>query len=98
MELIFVALMGIGFGLLARYALPRRETHGAGLMPAVGLAVACVLWVSLTWAGLKWDGGWIWWITLLGTAVIVTGVDVLLGRVRSHHDDVLLHTLMASGR
>lgn len=93
MELLFVALAGAVIGLAARYLLPGRHTHGSALMPAIGVSLACILWVALTWAGLKWDGGWIWWITLLGTAVVVTAVDLVIGRVRTAHDEKLLHTL-----
>ena len=93
MELLFVALAGAVIGLAARYLLPHRHTHGSVLIPALGVSVACILWVALTWAGLKWDGGWIWWITLLGTAVVVAVADLVIGRVRSDADDRMLHTL-----
>ena len=93
MELLFVALAGAIIGLAARYLLPHRHTHGSVLIPAVGVSVACILWVPLTWAGLKWDGGWIWWITLLGTIVVTAAADLVIGRVRTAHDDKLLHTL-----
>jgi hypothetical protein len=55
--------------------------------------VASALWVALTWAGLKWDGGWIWWISLGGTAVVVTIADLLIGRIRKTSDERLLATL-----
>ncbi|WP_025157151.1 hypothetical protein [Leifsonia aquatica] len=93
MELLFVALGGALLGLGARYLLPGRHTHGAVLIPAIGVIASSVLWVGLTWAGLKWDGGWIWWISLGGTAVIVAVVDLVIGRVRAGHDEKLLHTL-----
>ncbi|AGW41018.1 hypothetical protein O159_08740 [Leifsonia xyli subsp. cynodontis DSM 46306] len=93
MELLFVALAGAILGLGARYLLPNRHTHGSALIPAVGVSVACVLWVALTWAGLAWDGGWIWWIALLGTAAIVVAADLVVGRVRAAHDEKLFHTL-----
>lgn len=93
MELLFVALAGALLGLGARYLLPDRHTHGAVLIPALGVIVASVLWVALTWAGLKWDGGWIWWITLLGTAAVVAVADLVIGRVRTAHDERLLHSL-----
>jgi hypothetical protein len=92
-ELLFVALGGALLGLGARYLLPHRHTHGAVLIPALGVIVASALWVALTWAGLKWDGGWIWWITLGGTAVVVALVDLVVGRVRTAHDEKLLSSL-----
>jgi hypothetical protein len=94
MELLFVVLAGAVLGLGARYLLPRRHTHGSVLIPALGVAVASILWVALTWAGLKWDGGWIWWITLVGTAVVTAAADLLVGRRRTSSDDRLLHSLM----
>jgi hypothetical protein len=92
-ELLFVVLGGAIIGLAGRYLLPNRHTHGSVLIPAVGVVSSAVLWVALTWAGLKWDGGWIWWITLLGTALIVAVADLLIGRVRATNDDRMLHAL-----
>jgi hypothetical protein len=90
---MFVALGGAILGLGARYLLPHRHAHGSVLVPALGVMVASVLWVALTWAGLKWNGGWIWWITLVGTAVIVAVIDIALGRIRTAHDERMLATL-----
>jgi hypothetical protein len=53
--------------------------------------------VVLTWAGLKWNAGWIWWITLIGTAVITVGVDLLLGALRTRSDERRLHRLTRTG-
>ncbi|MFP3464854.1 hypothetical protein [Leifsonia sp. SIMBA_070] len=93
MELLFVVLGGAIIGLAGRYFLPNRHTHGSALVPAIGVVSASVLWVVLTWAGLKWNGGWIWWITLLGTALVVAVADLLIGRLRAAGDDRLLHQL-----
>ena len=93
MELLFVALGGAVLGLAARYLLPHRHTHGAVLIPALGVMVACVLWVALTWAGMKWSGGWIWWITLVSTAVVVVVADILIGRIRTGNDERMLARL-----
>ncbi|GAA2060859.1 MULTISPECIES: hypothetical protein [Leifsonia] len=93
MELLFVVLGGAIIGLAGRYLLPNRHTHGSVLIPAVGFVSSAVLWVALTWAGLKWDGGWIWWITLLGTALIVAVADLLIGRIRAANDERMLHAL-----
>lgn len=94
MELLFVVLGGAIIGLAGRYLLPNRHTHGSVLMPAIGVAASSVLWVALTWAGLKWDGGWIWWLTLLGTVLAVAVADVVIGRVRTANDDRMLHALI----
>lgn len=93
MELLFIGLGGAIIGLIARYTLPYRHRHGAVLIPALGAAVAALLWEALTWAGLKWNGGWIWWITLIATGIIAFGIDLLLGVLRKRNDERLLHTL-----
>lgn len=97
MELLFITLGGAIIGLIARYTLPYRHTHGSVLVPAIGAGVAAVLWVALTWAGLKWDDGWIWWITLLGTAVVTVAADLLVGRLRTRSDEQRLHRLTKTG-
>ncbi|GAA4158330.1 hypothetical protein GCM10022286_11030 [Gryllotalpicola daejeonensis] len=97
MELMFIALAGLIIGAVGRYALPWRRTHGAALMPVVGGVAAMVLWVALTWAGLKWDGGVIWWIALIGTGVVVAVVDLLVGRLRTRSDAALLDSVTRHG-
>jgi hypothetical protein len=97
MELLFVFLIGAIAGLAARYFLPGRHTHGSVLIPAVGAAVACALWVALTWVGLKWNGGWIWLITVVATTVVVFALDLAVGRVREQADEDRLATLTKTG-
>ncbi|HEU5222166.1 MAG TPA: hypothetical protein VFU07_00595 [Candidatus Lumbricidophila sp.] len=97
MELIFIVVMGAIIGAVARYALPHRETHGSALLPLLGTAVSAVLWVALTWAGLKWNGGWIWLATLVGTAVIAFVFTRLLAQSRVHADSQLLERYMKHG-
>ncbi|CAD6001615.1 hypothetical protein [Agreia sp. COWG] len=86
MELLFITLGGAILGLIARSVFPNRDTHGVVLMPAVGAGVAAVLWVALTWAGLAWDGGWIWVITLVVTGIVVAVVDPVIGVYRERAD------------
>ncbi|MEC5183645.1 putative membrane protein YeaQ/YmgE (transglycosylase-associated protein family) [Cryobacterium sp. MP_3.1] len=97
MELLFVALGGALLGLAARYALPRRLTHGSVLVPAVGTGVASLVWVVLTWLGWAWDGGWIWWVSFVVAAVAAVVVDVVLGRRREAADLAMLHTISRTG-
>jgi hypothetical protein len=85
MELLFITLGGAILGLIARYTLAHRENHGA-LVPAIGAAFAAAIWVALTWAGLPWDGGWIWVISLVATAAVVGIVDPLIGVYRERAD------------
>ena len=97
MELLFIALIGLAIGLGGRYLLPWRGTHGAGLLPAVGVIAAMVLWVALTWAGLKWNGGVIWWLAVVGTGVIVAIVDLTVGRSRTRSDSALVEQISQHG-
>lgn len=93
MELLFVILGGLILGFVAHYALPHRATNGVLLVPAIGAAFSAGLWVALTWAGLKWDAGLIWWITLGVTGVVCFAAAVLLGRARRRHDAERLTSL-----
>ncbi|RFA19971.1 hypothetical protein [Subtercola boreus] len=95
MELLFVILGGIIIGLLGRYLLPLREMHGALLVPAIGALTAAIVWEALTWLGLPYDGGWIWVITFVGTAVVVAIATTFLGRSRRSHDRAELSRLLA---
>ncbi|TFC51255.1 hypothetical protein [Cryobacterium shii] len=98
MELLFIALGGAVLGLAARYALPGRHTHGSVLVPAIGTMIAAVVWVALTWLGLAWDQGWIWWVTLGVAALASVGADLVVTRSRTRGDERMLHTLMRSGQ
>jgi uncharacterized membrane protein YeaQ/YmgE (transglycosylase-associated protein family) len=93
MELLFATLGGLILGLAARYALPKRETHGALLVPAIGAAVAAVVWDALTWAGWKFDGGWIWVASLVTAGVVSVLASVSLGRRRTVTDAEMLARL-----
>lgn len=93
MELLFIALFGAILGLIGRYTLGNRDSQSDALLPAIGTGTAAVVWVALTWFGLAWDGGWIWLITLVVTAVIVVAANILIGRVRSEADARLLDRL-----
>jgi quaternary ammonium compound-resistance protein SugE len=97
MELMFIALAGVIIGLAGRYLLPWRETHGTALLPAVGGIAAMVLWVGLTWAGLKWDAGVIWWIALFGTGAVVAATGLLVGQLRMRSDALLLQRISQQG-
>lgn len=95
MELLFVALGGALLGIVARYTLPRRQTSGAVLIPAIGTAAAAILWIALTWAGFTWDGGWIWWISLGLSAATSAAAAIFIGRQREVHDARRLADLSA---
>lgn len=97
MELFFITLAGAIFGIGAYYLLPRRHIFGVILVPAIGVAASAILWVALTWAGLRWNGGLIWWISLIGTAAIVTAADLAIASWRTRTDAALLAKLTKAG-
>ncbi|TFD50568.1 hypothetical protein E3T55_09180 [Cryobacterium frigoriphilum] len=97
MELLFVALGGTVLGLAARYLLPGRSTQGSVLIPAIGTAVASLVWVALTWLGWAYDGGWIWAVSLVVAGVVSVVSDIVLTRTRSLSDQRMLHTLVHAG-
>jgi hypothetical protein len=94
MELLFVTVLGAGIGFLVRYTMRGREHHGALLLPAIAAAVTAAVWVILLWAGLTFDGGWIWVISLTAAAIVSVGLAILLPRRRVQHDDLMLHRLL----
>ncbi|ROR81348.1 hypothetical protein SAMN06295974_0578 [Plantibacter flavus] len=93
MELLFVVLGGAILGLAVRYLLPGRDQHGAALIPAVATLVAAVVWVTATWAGMAWDGGWIWVLAFGASVVVSVVVDLVLVRVRTASDEAMLNRL-----
>lgn len=93
MELLFITLGGAILGIAARYALPKRHTHGTLLVPSVGAASAAVVWVALTWLGMAWDGGWIWVISLVASALAASAVAWFIGPQRERSDAELFERL-----
>ncbi len=88
-----MTLGGAILGLAARYSLPRRGTYGALLLPAVGAETASVVWAVLTWASWRFDGGWIWWVSLIASAVVPVLLGILLGRNRTKADAAMFASL-----
>ena len=97
MELLFVTLGGALLGLAAHYAVPRRLMRGVVLVPAVGAAVAAVVWVALTWLGLAWDGGWIWVISLVAAGAASAAAAAVIGPRRERDDAETFARLAKTG-
>ena len=93
MELLYVTVIGAFIGLALRYIVPGRDAYGLFLLPGVGAAATAVIWVSLVWAGLKFDGGWIWVAALVGGGVVSLVAILLVVRTRKLSDGRRLHTL-----
>jgi len=93
MELLFVTLIGAAIGITLRYLVPGRHAYGTLLAPAVGGAVAAVVWSGLTWLGWKFDGGWIWVVSLVAAGLAALALELILPRVRHESDARMLHQL-----
>jgi hypothetical protein len=93
MELLFVVLGAALIGLGLRYLLPGRETYGSAVLPAVSAAVAAAVWAGLTWIGWSFDGGWIWWASLIGGGVLAIATALILSPRRKRHDVSLFERL-----
>jgi len=94
MEILFITLGGAILGAIARYTLPGRLSSGAMVLPVAGAVISAVVWVALTWLGMKWDGGWIWVISLLVTGLAVAALALWLPRHRAIADEHRLETLL----
>jgi hypothetical protein len=93
MELMFVTLISFCIGLGVRYALPGRDTYGVALLPAIAAAITAVVWVGLTWLGWKFDGGWIWVVSLAVGAVVSLVLALTVPRQRRSSDEELRQQL-----
>jgi hypothetical protein len=94
MELLFVTVIGAGIGFVVRYTMSGREHHGALLLPAIAGATTAAVWVLLLWAGLTFDGGWIWVISLAAATLVSIGLAILLPKRRVEQDNLMLHRLL----
>jgi hypothetical protein len=86
MELLFVTVIGAGIGLGLRYLVPQHSSYGVLLLPAVAAAATAIVWVALLWAGLTFDGTWIWVASLAAAGAASIAVALLLPRRRAEAD------------
>ena len=93
MELVYVTVIGAMLGVIVRFVLPHRHSYGLALLPAIAAATTSAVWVALLWSGWKFNGGWIW-VVSLGSAIVVSIlVAVIITRVRTSADAHQLHVL-----
>jgi hypothetical protein len=97
MELLFVVLIAAGVGFALPYVLRGRETYGIAVPAAVSAAVASVVWVALLWLGWRFDGGWIWLVSLAAGVLCALWVALALPPRRRSADRALL-TRLSGGR
>ncbi|NEM90593.1 hypothetical protein [Galbitalea soli] len=93
MELLFVVLIAFAIGLGAHYLLPHRASTGSMLSASVAAAVSSLVWVALLWAGLTFDGGWIWVISLVVGGAVALALSIVLPRRRAASDAALFTRL-----
>lgn len=96
MELLFVVLLAACFSLAVRYFFPARETFGSAMFPAVGAAVAAVVWAGLTWLQWPFDGGWIWVVSLIAGPIVCVVIGLFLPKRRQKADAAMLDALSRS--
>jgi hypothetical protein len=92
-ELLFVTLIAFCIGLGVRYVLPGRQTYGVALLPAIAATVTAIVWVGLTWLGWKFDGGWIWVVSLAAGSVVSLVLALVVPRLRRGSDESMLQQL-----
>jgi hypothetical protein len=97
MELLFVIVIAAGIGLLVRYIVGGRDTYGILLLPAVSAALAAVLMEGLLWLGWKFDGTWIWVVSLGVSGLAAVVLALTLPRTRRVNDRAML-TKLSGGK
>jgi hypothetical protein len=97
MELLFVVIIAAGIGLLVRYFFGGRDTYGILLLPSVAAIVSAVLWEGLLWLGWKFDGGWIWVVSLTASGIVALIVSLALPPRRRVNDRAML-TKLSGGK
>jgi hypothetical protein len=93
MELLFVMLGSILIGIAVYLLMPRRESYGVALLPALSGAITAVLWAGLTWAGWRFDEAWIWLVSLIAGGAGCAVLGILLSRRREVFDERLFQEL-----
>lgn len=102
---MFAGLAGILIGVIGYFAARDRTFIGAAMIPAIGGIVALAVWEIATWLGslegfawLAYDRGWIWWITMAATVIVVGVFALTVGRTRRSSDEELFDRLRHVGR
>jgi quaternary ammonium compound-resistance protein SugE len=91
--MLFAVLGGVLLGIGVFYAMPGKDKYGVAVLPAVAGAATAVVWAGLTWAGWKFDGGWIWIVALAAGVAASALTGFVLARMRSAADEQMLQRL-----
>lgn len=105
MEIMFAGIFGVVIGLAGLLLARPREAIGEYFLPALGGALALVLWAVATWlstvrgfAWLAYDAFWVWVLVLGITGAVVLIVALTVPRRRAETDRDLLDRLSHLGR
>lgn len=87
MELLYVALGGLVIGMAIGYWFPGKDLRGILLVPGFAVSLIAVLWESLTWLGLPYDGFLIWGMSFGITIAATLGLAITLNDFRADADN-----------
>jgi hypothetical protein len=96
MELVLVVTFSGLVGLLVRYLVPGRATHGLFVIPSVGIVAGSLSWAIGIWAGLAPTSIWPWILSLGISVAASMALAIVLPGKRSAADDALWHELTGS--
>jgi quaternary ammonium compound-resistance protein SugE len=91
--MLFAVLGGVLLGIGVFYVVPGKDKYGVAVLHAVAGAATAVVWAGLTWAGWKFDGGWIWIVALAAGVAASALTGFVLTRMRSAADERMLQRL-----
>lgn len=93
MEVAFLVIYAVILGLVTPYVVGKSEQYGVLVPTTIGLSVGSVLWVILTWIGMKQTEAWIWIIVMLAMPVALWFGARFLRKRRDKVDAETLHTI-----
>ncbi|ABY22950.1 hypothetical protein RSal33209_1212 [Renibacterium salmoninarum ATCC 33209] len=99
-DLVVIALISVGLGMIVWAADKRHEKYGAVLAPAAAVIGAMLTWILTVAVGLGYISGWIWvpWIASLLVGVIVSVIATqVVGRSRSNIDTAQMTAILLRG-
>lgn len=96
-DLVVIALISAGFGIIVWAVDRNHDRYGALLPPAVAVIAAMLTWIITISATLGYQPGWTWvpWIaSLIVGAAVAAVVAFALGRNRKNHDTNQLTSIL----
>lgn len=93
MEILFAIVIGAGMGVVLRFIVPGRQSHGLLLVPLIGAIVTAAVWAPLVWLGFTFDGTWIWVISLVAGGLASLLTALLAPVIRRNEDQARFERL-----